>query len=490
MGRKDEKRMKKEGKVEKRIRLKGQITITLALVLMVIVSLFLSMVEAARSAALEVRLECAAQTAMYSLFAQYHKELAERYDLLFIDSSFQTDTPSFAAMEEQLEFYMEQNCKAPEDQFFISTRDWYGITETICAVEAVRLASDSLSPSVYQQAVMYMKDLVGADFGEDILEWVKVTEEKKIDSKRLLEENQKYIQKAEESYKGDEDWKITKIYPEMDIQQMFAGKDIYWFTGMDKALSRKGINLLNTYSFRSKNKGSSELAPQKMDDMLQDIFFNEYIILKLGSYTGVKESGALDYQTEYVISGKGNDIENLSGVCEMLFLMRSAANIIPLYNSEEARMIVETISALALLLEIPPDVVKPLLYILWAGLEGLLDTQNLLKGERVPLLKSYEDFSISLKGITQIGDDLYEQKEKGTSIDGLAYEDYLRIFLIGVPRQIRIARCMDMIEANIRMTDGNQYFRIDGCVDVIVAQFSVKTAFGHFYSLRRRYSYF
>lgn len=481
---------KKEGKVENRIRFKGQITVTLALVLMVVVSLLLSMVEAARSAALEVKLECAAQTAVYSLFAQYHNELANRYDLLFIDSSFQSNAPSFAKLEEILQEYMEQNCKVPKDQFFLNARDWYGIEKTICAVEAVRLASDSSSPALYQQAVSYMKDLVTADYCEDIKSWIKVVEKESIDPEELVRQNNKSIENAEEGYEGDEKWRITTLYPEFDLQKMFGEKELVWFTGVGKALSPKKINLQNTYSFRHKNEGSKELNPPKLTDPLQDIYFNEYILLKLGSYTGVEKDGALDYQSEYVLQGKSSDMENLLHMCKDLFFLRAAANMIPLAKSEEAKMIVETISSFAVLIDLPPDMVKPLLYILWAGVEGLLDTQDLLNGGRVPLIKSYQDFSISLKGITTPGEGLYMRKEKHAITDGLCYEDYLRIFLLDVSRQTRISRCMDMIEANIRLTQGNEYFRLDACTDLIIVQISVETGFGHFYSIRRKYSYF
>lgn len=480
----------KEGKVENRIRAQGQITVMLALVLMVVVSLLLSMVEAARSAALEVKLECAAQTAIYSLFAQYHKELANRYDLLFVDSSFQTNAPSFAAMEEKLHEYMEQNCMAPKDQFFLNTRDWYGIENIVCAVEAVRLASDSRSEPFYQQAVTYMKDLITADYCEDIKSWITVIEKESIDPDELIEENEKCLKDAQGSYEGDGEWSLTKIYPEFDLMDMFGGKDITWFTDAGNPISSKRINILNTFSFRNKNEGSKELAPQMLPDLLQDIYFNEYILLKLGSYTGVEEGGALDYQTEYVLQGKSSDAENLLQMCKDIFLLRAAANMIPLLKSEEAKMIVETISAFAVLIELPPEAVKPLLYILWAGVEGLLDTQDLLKGGRVPLLKSYQDFSMSLKGIVTPGEGLYMRNTETAVTDGLCYEDYLRIFLTGISRYTRISRCMDMIEANIRLTEGNEFFRFDACVDIVIVQISVETGFGHFYSIRRKYSYF
>lgn len=483
--------MIREGKEEKkRIHLGGQITITLALVLMVAISLLLSMVEAARSAALEVTMECAAQSALYSLFAQYHKELAEQYDLLFIDSSFQSNMPSFQKMEEQLKYYMKQNCNAPADQFFWQTRDWYGINDWSCVVDKVRLATDSNSPSFYQQAVASVKDLVEVEFCEEILGWDTITKETEIDPWGLVEENEEKIKEAEMYNKGKE-WSITEIYPELNIMNIYKSKDLLWIAGLEKMPSEKSINPLNTYGMRNPNSGSPELFPEIMEEPLQDVYFDEYILLKLGCITDRKGEGALDYQVEYVLCGQYKDFENLMKTCELLFLTRSAANMIPLTQSEEAKSIVETLSALAVLIDLPPDVTKPLIYMMWSAFEGLLDTRTLLQGGRIPLVKSYDDFQISLKGLTTFGAGIFDSApEKGNITDGLSYKDYLRVFLLTVPRQTRITRCMDIIEANIRLTEGNEFFRIDGCVDMMEVQFSVETAFGHFYSLQRKYSYF
>lgn len=468
---------------------KGQITVTLAIVLVVSVSLLLSVIEAARSKALEVRFECAVSNAMYSMFAEYHKELAEQYDLLFLDSSYQTNDPSFAAMETRFLFYMQNNCLAPEDQITFYLRDWYGVTKSSCSIEGVRLATDGTSPAVYQQAVDYMKTIVGADFCEEIQGWVKDVEEYDLDGEEIVKDNQKLIEQTRQERDGDSQWDITRIYPEMDIMALYKDHEVALFTGYGEKISDKSINLQNTYSLRKKKEGDPGMIPAPLSDPLQDIYFNEYILMKLGNYGNVREESALDYQTEYILYGLPGDEMNLGKTCDALFLLRLAANMIPLTQSKEAKDIVETISLVLMLLKLPQDITKPLLYMLWDALESILDMQKLLRGERVPLLKEYEDFSISLNGITEIGEGLSSVKTDGSIADGMSYEDYLRIFLLITPRTIRIERCVDMIEHNIRLTSGNAFFTMDGCVEAVTMQVALETAFGHFYSMNRKYGF-
>ena len=73
----------------------GQITIYFTLVFTLILSLFLSAFEAARGSHLKVRMENAVQTAIHSAFGEYHRELFERYGLLFIDTSYMSSVPDY-----------------------------------------------------------------------------------------------------------------------------------------------------------------------------------------------------------------------------------------------------------------------------------------------------------------------------------------------------------------------------------------------------------
>ncbi|MBQ7972159.1 MAG: hypothetical protein IJ291_01715 [Lachnospiraceae bacterium] len=479
----------KQGKPIGKNRYEGQITIAMSLVFTLILSVFLSMVAAARSAALEVKLECAAQTAVYSLFSQYHKGLAQRYGLLFVDSSFGTDSPSYANLEDRLLLYFEKNMHPEGEQSLLFADDWFGVTDTAVTVSGVRTFTDMWCGAFYNQAVSYMKDLVSADLYEEVQGWIKVQEEYEIDGETVKEQNAELLKEASEAV-GDEDWSVTKVYPQLDI--MYFTRPATYLLAGDLQMSKKGINPANLLTFRDKNKGSEALEPEDMGNPWNDFCFSEYILSKFGHYGDVREDSALDYQVEYIIVGLPTDGENMTFVLNSIFYIRCAANIIPLLQSEEAKQIVKPISELLTIFKIPPQVSEALIYMLWCALESVADVHGLIDGERVELIKKYEDFTVSLEGLTSLGAELLpgEDEKEPVSEVGLAYEDYLRLFLTGIPRTVKATRCGDMIEADIRLTEGNEYFRLDGCVDAVSVEFAVHTSFGHFYTVDRKYDFF
>jgi hypothetical protein len=72
---------------------------------------------------------------------------------------------------------------------------------------------------------------------------------------------------------------------------------------------------------------------------------------------------------------------------------------------------------------------------------------------------------------------------------GLAYEDYLRILLyLGNQEKITF-RFMDLMEMDIRLTKGNESFRVDGCIESIGAQAVIKSGYGyeHVMECRKKY---
>ena len=86
---------------------RGQVTIYFTLIFTLILSMFLSAFEAARGSHLKIRMENAVQTAIHSAFGEYHKELFERYGLLFIDTSYMSSVPDYHKLEGRLEEYLE-----------------------------------------------------------------------------------------------------------------------------------------------------------------------------------------------------------------------------------------------------------------------------------------------------------------------------------------------------------------------------------------------
>ena len=50
-------------------------------------------------------------------------------------------------------------------------------------------------------------------------------------------------------------------------------------------------------------------------------------------------------------------------------------------------------------------------------------------------------------------------------------------------------RAMDMVEADIRLTPGNQFFRLDGCVAQFRANVRIDSGFGYGFEIIRQKGY-
>ncbi len=89
----------------------GYLTVYLSLSLALILSFILTMVEGARLHAVRMEAECISDIGMNSVLAEFHRELLEQYDLLFVDMSYGTPSAIIENSSEHLRSYMEHNCK-------------------------------------------------------------------------------------------------------------------------------------------------------------------------------------------------------------------------------------------------------------------------------------------------------------------------------------------------------------------------------------------
>lgn len=478
---------------------KGQITIYFTLVFTLMLSIFLSAFDAARGAHLKVRSENAVLTAIHSTFGEYHKVLFERYGLLFLDTSYMTDTPDFHKVEDRMGEYLNYNLKTETEQSLLFARDWYGIEDYNLSLTNIRLATDDWGDVMKRQAADYMKNYVGGDVLDNIQGWIHVVEKYEISGEKFEEYHENIMQETKEAWQENhlagEEKTPSEWMPSLDFQTKYIDAIISNYSDSEVfGISTKCFNPLEHASYRWKLHGT-EVLEETDWDITADILFHEYILQKMGNFQNVREDSKLDYQVEYILFGQMQDSVNWMIMVESLFAFRGAANLTTILMDSEAQEIIKSVSQLAGLLEIPPQLVEAMIDIGWAAAEGAADVVQLLEGEKVPLLKSPKDFRVSLNGLLEgIATQVTEEKGEG-SLDAsemfeLGYEDYLRLFLYLEPSFTKTFRCMDMMEADIRLTEGNEYFRMDACADAVSMEIGIQSEYNHFYLLQRKYSYF
>lgn len=460
---------------------KAQITIYLSISFALILSLFLSVFESARFSGLRIITECAAESALSSAFAEYNRLLLSEYDVFFIDLCYEGHKPDTAFLSNRLSEYFYDNCDPAQDEHFLSVRDWYNVQAASATIEGIRFATDHSGEVFRKQAIASIKEMVGLEQLANVQSWIGVYKEKKLDKDTYLEQSEETKREWEE-YDADKIWSenLSKTFS-LPLEKFFYSGNIL-LEDIVLTASHKVTDVSILASKRTLAKGENtpfEIQFHPVDELI----FDEYILSKLGNYRSTRNNTDLLYEVEYVLTGECADDFNLLKVLDVLFYLRSAANLCSLSADHDTLEMLKAISEpLSALSKIPEPVITALLLIIWAEAEAVFDVHALTDGKRVPLIKSVEDFTLSLNGSnTEISDSIK---------DGLKYEDYLRILLAFIPPQTKVFRVMDMIEVHIRNLTKNMEFRMDACVEAVEVQFNLETQYGHSFSAKRKYGYY
>lgn len=477
----------------------GYLTVYLSLSLTLILSLVLTLVEGARLNTIRMESECVADIGMNSVLAEFHRELLEQYDLLFVDISYGTAYPSVGKTAEHLRNYMQKNFTA-EEKGFISARDWLSLSVEKSVLSEYSIASDGNGYVMKRQVLDYMKTNTPAGMLSgltgQVSENISLFKELGVDTRDVEAERnniQAQIDSIELPKVDDENQELKEVpldNPADKINAFRVGGVLKLVLKDFSAISREVVHTEDYISHRAMYKGtglSSEL--QMPVGLIDNLLFDEYIFQKCGRYGKDLDKSLLKYQIEYILGGKESDIENLEKVAKQLLAWREVANVIYILSDEvkcaEARALALTLTAV---LQVPA-LIEPVKYSIlfaWAYIESLCDVKSLLNGGRVPIIKTAADWKTDIDSVANFTGTIPEN-DNGQS--GQDYGDYLRIMLFLQSDDIKKMRLMDIMEMDIRKTPGNMYFRMDACFDSFSADISISSAFGYHIDIRKRYGY-
>lgn len=460
-------------------------SIYMSLTLLVMISLCLTLIEGARRSCCRLETECAADIGLNSIMAEYHRELFRQYDLFYIDSSYGTPVPSYCNTQARLEYYVEQNLNSREDESLVY-KDFLGLELLDASIHEVAFATDENGKRFQKRAAQIMLDEVGIGYIEDILEWIGIVEEHKL-TEFDLEEEREQVQREIREVVGEESVGRDFWMP-MDYISMLSGQGLLINLIHSDRISNQTVDLSTHISMR---KSSGALNSGNASDsvsvsLTERILFHEYIMNHAGYWGQEKEGSFLKYQIEYVLHGADSDKENLINIWTKLFLIRGAANVIHIYSDYVKMGAVKAVAAVAtaVIPELEP-VVEAALVLGWAYVESLYDMKVLVAGGKVPLLKSSADWHYDLDSILYSVD----MEVEGENQRGLQYKDYLHILLYLTNSQKLTYRFMDLMEMDIRTTEGNAEFRMDGCIEWLSIQASVRSRMGYVHSVQAQIAY-
>ena len=476
------------------------LTVYLTLTLTVVLSLCLTLIEGTRQNGIYLEAECVTDIGLNSVLAEYHRELLAQYDLFAIDSSYGTSLPQVENTKKRLEFYLNRNLS--RDDVFLNGllyRDFLGMRLKSAGIQKARFLTDDGGRVLRLRAAEAALDEYNLSLLKELQGWMEVVE-----SERLLERDiaaeKKKLDKKLDGYGGEKqisenEWITIDVKNPTDSLEKMRKKGILKLVVEDVSqLSDKKLSDKNLIGSRIKagscNQGNLSLGADErtqVDDLMERFLFQEYLFMHMGRYGEEREEHSLAYQMEYLLGGKASDVENLTLVVKCIFAMREAANTIYLYSDNTKKQAAHTLAAVlasAMLVPEATDVLEGILILGWAFTESLYDVKSLLAGKRIPLMKAKDTWHYDLKLALSPGN--ISESDAGK---GLYYVDYLRLLLMLEQEQTIINRAMNMVEADIRQTPGNEDFRLDGCLDAIEVNVNIDSAYGYDCQFIRRKGY-
>ena len=458
-----------------------------------ILSLILALYQGARIGAVRMKTECVADIAMNSVLAEYSRQLYEQYGLLMVDSSYGSGSHNVLNTQEHLKHYAQKNF---ERSSYGKLSNAQTLTAMFCKdaqITGYSLATDNNGAVLERQILSYMAAEPMGALVEEVIGSAQCVEESSLDSldvDEMAAANQEYIDSIELPKIRDEEGKeeTISIGNPADVVNAQRGISVLGLALREQGkISQARIDASQYASHRNLNKGTG-LA--KCENMAagEKLMLDQYYFEKCGRYGEELEKSALKYQLEYLIFGQNSDYGNLEKMAQTLFFWREASNYIYLMGCgpklREAEAVAAALSAVALCPELKEPIKLSIIFA-WTFAESISDLRILFDGGRVPLLKTDSTWNLSLLDMF----DFRGHLQKDDCGEGLYYSDYLRIKAIMTPEKDKLIRMADIIEMDIRKTDGNAQFRIDDCIDTIRAEFVIGTRFGYEAQIERTLGY-
>lgn len=429
---------------KKQLAFNGVITIFFSLVFVLMLSLVGTLIQSASIQTSKSIRRADMSRALENIFAEYQVEIFEKYDLFVREGSSEPE------ISERLEFY--------------------GIAETTQKIMKSTLLSDSNGFAFYKQAVACMGGTA------EILD-IPIENE----FKSQEEDNSKRLEKLLQ-IEGE------KVSPEnSSIEAIKILKSINLLTLIypyPEQLSNQNVQLENLASHRMLSTGVGHKSEQAEKSLVNKFLFATYLTEHFSNALSISKENPLAYEVEYLLGGKSSDRENLKTVTDKLISVRSAVNYAYLLTDQTKQMEAE-IAAIGIssLMTSPEatEVVKQAILFAWAYGESILDVRGLLKGKKVPLVKSMETWQLQLSNLIYLVSG-GEPPGEINFTEGVTYEEYVKVFLTAEDIETLSMRSLDLIELNTGM-------QADDCITQLEIESMCQLQRGITYKFNTNYEY-
>lgn len=409
---------------------KGSVTIVLALSMFGFLMLCLVLVEGTRVYYVRTKTMQALELAEFSILSEYQKELFDQYGVFFLDLDYEQGKEQRAVLEQRAEKYLSSNAEEVH-------------TKSLRA-SSFRRATDDGGSVFFTQAVELMKVKSGYKFLEDAFQNLENVTVDNVNLENLLSASESKAWKIlSELNEAAGDTKLDISIPHISFPSVGVLKAAV--LGNDETISEKKIIKSERLEQRNLVKG---VGTDEKAELFTMQIFHWYLFENFqfyGSENNNVPKEALEYQLEYIISGKESDQKNLEDILWRIFLLRAGGNYLFFHQDQTHMAAAEAAAAAAAAAAGNPalvSLIRELILIGQAIQEGISETKTVFAGGKVPLYEGGEFSGLKI-----------------------GYEEYLYLFLMMTGRTVKIYRSMDMIELETRIASGYEKFRMDHCID-------------------------
>ena len=339
---------------DRRWEFRGEITVFLSLMVVLLISLIGSLVESASISLAKSMTQANLSLAMESIFAEYEPELWEEYGIFAKQGS------ALYSIEQRLAYYGASN-----------------LDHKILRME---LLSDGKGVELYRQGVAAM--------GGNVVQMRPSTDS------HLEEEAKEALSEYEALLETE------NIEDPLHMESMGESVLLTNILPKEDHLSNKHIYIQSLPSHRQLKTGVGTQG-EIQESLTGRWVFASYLTEHFLNYTNDQNIHPLSYETEYLLAGKATDAENLEWVAKRLLAIRLGINYVCLQGDSQRLAKAESIAIAVSALMIAPEakeIIKQALLFFWAYEDSLQDLQKLYAGEKVSLSGNPQETGISYAG--------------------------------------------------------------------------------------------
>lgn len=416
--------------------LKGEITVFLSLLLVVLLTFIGAMVQSASIHITKSMKRADTKLALESVFAEYEGKLLDEYDVF---------------------------AKLDGDETKFSRRLWfYGAKDMEHKIQKIQFLTDNKGQAFYEQAIHSMGGEVKKV--EEITEipWEEKEQQVNLQLEELLSKTEATLPKEENPL----EW----------IKHLRQSSLLTLVLQNPEKLSNRYVTLVELPSHRNLAQGTGGFGEVSKNGVTQRALFTAYLAEHFPHYLKNKEENSLFYEAEYLLCGKESDRENLEAVFRKILTIRTGVNYAYLLTDQtklaEAGGMAATLSVLLMIPE-ATELVKQALLFSWSCGESMLELRTLAEGKKIPIIKTAETWQLDLDSLLKVGteeDASTSLGDLGTSLEdkkGMGYEDFITMFFVAENTDNLCMRALDLMELKLGI-------RMDGCVTAVEIKSTVE----------------